>query len=258
MTGLLQALGGRVIAGLHGTGQSLLLLLRLLRGAPIGVRRPGLVIEQIYTLGALSLVIIVVSGLFVGMVLGLQGYYTLTDFGAAEQVGVMVALTLLRELGPVVTALLFAGRAGSALTAEVGLMRATEQLSSMEMMAIDPERRILVPRLLGAFIAVPLLALVFSAVGVFGGYLVAIGMVGLDAGAFWSNMQQAVSMQDDILNGVIKSVVFGFVVGWIALHKGYTAVPTSQGVSRATTLGVVHASLAVLGLDFLLTALMFG
>ncbi|MCG5529598.1 lipid asymmetry maintenance ABC transporter permease subunit MlaE [Halorhodospira halochloris] len=239
-------------------GEGVFLFLRLMRSLSIGVRRPLLVIDQVYKLGVLSLVIIVVSALFIGMVLGLQGYYTLSDFGAAEQVGVMVALTLVRELGPVVTALLFAGRAGSALTAEVGLMRATEQLSSMEMMAIDPERRILVPRFLGVLIAVPLLATIFSAVGIIGGYLVSVGMVGIDGGAFWSNMQNAVSVRDDILNGLIKSVVFAVVVGWVALHKGYMAVPTSEGVSRATTLSVVHASLIVLGLDFLLTALMFG
>ena len=257
MIGLFQALGARTLNGLRGLGEAVLLMGRILRAAPEVVMRPRLLIEQIYAVGVLSLVIILVSALFVGMVLGLQGYYTLSDFGATEAVGTMVALSLVRELGPVVTALLFAGRAGSSLTAEVGLMKATEQLSSMEMMAVDPERRILAPRFFAALLAVPLLAAVFSAVGVFGGYLVAVGMVGVDGGAFWSNMQNAVTIQDDILNGVIKSVVFGFLVGWIALHKGYMAVPTSSGVSRATTLGVVHASLAVLGLDFLLTALMF-
>ncbi|MBK5936711.1 MAG: lipid asymmetry maintenance ABC transporter permease subunit MlaE [Halorhodospira halophila] len=257
MTGLFQALGQRTLNGLRGLGEAVLLMGRILRAAPEVVVRPRLLVEQIYAVGVLSLVIILVSALFVGMVLGLQGYYTLSDFGATEAVGTMVALSLVRELGPVVTALLFAGRAGSSLTAEVGLMKATEQLSSMEMMAVDPERRILAPRFFAALLAVPLLAAVFSAVGVFGGYLVAVGMVGVDGGAFWSNMQNAVTIQDDILNGVIKSVVFGFLVGWIALHKGYMAVPTSSGVSRATTLGVVHASLAVLGLDFLLTALMF-
>jgi phospholipid/cholesterol/gamma-HCH transport system permease protein len=255
---LFQALGHKVITGLRGVGEGVFLLARLLRSLSIGVRRPLLVIDQVYKLGVLSLVIIVVSALFIGMVLGLQGYYTLSDFGASEQVGVMVALTLVRELGPVVTGLLFAGRAGSALTAEVGLMRATEQLSSMEMMAIDPERRILVPRFLGVCIAVPLLAAIFSAVGIIGGYLVSVGMVGIDGGAFWSNMQNAVDVSDDILNGLLKSVVFAVVIAWIALHKGYMAVPTSEGVSRATTLSVVHASLTVLGLDFLLTALMFG
>ena len=253
-----QLLGQRVIAGLRGMGEAVLLLLQMLRSAPVVVLRPRLVIEQLYAVGVLSLVIIVVSALFVGMVLGLQGQYTLVDFGAEDAVGTMVALSLVRELGPVVTALLFAGRAGSSLTAEVGLMRATEQLASMEMMAVDPVRRILAPRFYAALLAVPLLAAVFSAVGVFGGYFVAVGMLGIDGGSFWSNMQNAVTFQDDILNGVIKSVVFGFIAGWIALHKGYVAEPTSSGVSRATTLGVVHASLAVLGVDFLLTALMFG
>ncbi len=257
MTDLVAALGQRTLLGLQGLGRAVVLVLRLLAAVPAALRRPRLIIEQVYAVGVLSMVIIVVSSLFVGMVLGLQGYYTLVDFGAAESVGTLVALSLVRELGPVVTALLFAGRAGSSLTAEVGLMKATEQLSSMEMMAVDPERRILAPRFIASFISVPLLAVVFSAVGVLGGYLVAVGMIGIDAGAFWSNMQSAVSVRDDILNGFIKSVVFGFVAGWIALHKGYEAEPTSQGVSRATTMGVVHASLAVLGLDFLLTALMF-
>lgn len=258
MISLFQKLGNKAITTLRGVGEGVFLFARLMRFLPIGLRRPRLVIDQVYELGVLSLVIIVVSALFIGMVLGLQAYYTLADFGASQQVGVMVALTLVRELGPVVTALLFAGRAGSALTAEIGLMRATEQLSSMEMMAIDPERRILVPRFLGVVIAIPLLAVIFSAVGIFGGYLVSVGMVDIDGGAFWSNMQHAVSVRGDIISGLIKSVVFAVVVGWVALHKGYMAEPTSEGVSRATTLSVVHASLIVLGLDFLLTALMFG
>ncbi len=257
MTDFVAALGQRTLFGLQGVGRAVLLMARLLAGVPAALRRPRLIIEQVYAVGVLSMVIIVVSSLFVGMVLALQGYYTLVDFGAAESVGTLVALSLVRELGPVVTALLFAGRAGSSLTAEVGLMKATEQLSSMEMMAVDPEKRILVPRFIASFVSVPLLAAVFSAVGVLGGYLVAVGMIGIDAGSFWSNMQASVTVRDDILNGVIKSVAFGFVAGWIALHKGYEAEPTSLGVSRATTMGVVHASLVVLGLDFLLTALMF-
>ena len=260
MTILVEAvrnLGARTLAGLGGIGRALLLVLRILRGLPAVLSRPGQIIQQLFAVGVLSLVIIVVSGLFVGMVLALQGYYTLADFGAAESVGVLVALSLLRELGPVVTALLFAGRAGSSLTAEVGLMKATEQLSSMEMMAVDPELRVIAPRFLACIIAVPLLAAIFSLVGIYGGYLVSVGMLGLDGGAYVGNMQSAVSFSDDVLNGVIKSVVFGIVVGWIALYKGYEAVPTSEGVSRATTHGVVHASLAVLALDFLLTALMF-
>jgi phospholipid/cholesterol/gamma-HCH transport system permease protein len=208
--------------------------------------------------GVLTLLIILVSGFFVGMVLGLQGYNTLSDFGAEESLGVMVALSLVRELGPVVTALLFAGRAGSALTAEIGLMKATEQLSGMEMMAVDPMRRVIAPRFLAGFISMPLLAAIFSLVGVYGGYFVGVGLLGVDDGAFWSQMQDRVELHDDILNGVIKSFVFGFVAAWIAVFEGYDAVPTSEGVSRATTRTVVHTSLTVLGLDFILTALMFG
>jgi len=192
------------------------------------------------------------------LVLGLQGYNTLVDFGAEDSLGVMVALSLVRELGPVVAALLFAGRAGSALTAEIGLMKATEQLSGMEMMAVDPVQRVLAPRFLASFISLPLLAAIFSAVGIYGGYLVGVELLGVDDGAFWAQMQDKVDLRDDIYNGVIKSIVFGFVAGWIALYEGYDAVPTAEGVSRATTRTVVHTSLAVLGLDFVLTALMFG
>jgi phospholipid/cholesterol/gamma-HCH transport system permease protein len=192
------------------------------------------------------------------MVMGLQGYNTLVDFGAEDSLGVMVALSLVRELGPVVAALLFAGRAGSALTAEIGLMKATEQLSGMEMMAVDPVQRVLAPRFLASFISLPLLAAIFSAIGIYGGYLVGVELLGVDDGAFWAQMQDKVDLRDDIYNGVIKSIVFGFVAGWIALFEGYDAVPTAEGVSRATTRTVVHTSLAILGLDFVLTALMFG
>jgi len=197
--------------------------------------RFSLVIRQLHSVGVLSLLIILVSGLFVGMVLGLQGYNTLVDFGAAESLGVVVALSLVRELGPVVTALLFAGRAGSALTAEIGLMKATEQLSAMEMMAVDPVRRVLSPRFLAGFLAMPLLAAIFSAVGVLGGWFVGVGLLGVDDGAYWSQMQDKVDLYDDIWNGVVKSIVFGAVVTWIAIFEGYDAVPTSEGVSRATT-----------------------
>jgi phospholipid/cholesterol/gamma-HCH transport system permease protein len=192
------------------------------------------------------------------MVLGLQGYVTLSKFGAEASLGVVVALSLVRELGPVVTALLFAGRAGSALTAEIGLMKATEQLSGMEMMAVDPIKRVVAPRFLAGFIAMPLLAAIFSAVGVFGGMFVGVGLLGVDPGAYWSQMQDAVDFNADILNGVIKSLVFGFVAAWIAVYEGYDAPATAEGVSRATTRTVVHTALAVLGLDFILTALMFG
>jgi phospholipid/cholesterol/gamma-HCH transport system permease protein len=202
--------------------------------------------------------LIAISGLFVGMVLALQGYNTLVDFGAEESLGVVVALSIVRELGPVVTALLFAGRAGSALTAEIGLMKATEQLSGMEMMAVDPLHRVIAPRFLAGIISMPVLAAVFGAVGIWGGYFVGVGLLGVDEGAYWAQMQAKVDFYDDVLNGVIKSVVFGIVTTWIAVFEGYDAIPTSEGVSRATTRTVVHSAFAVLGLDFVLTALMFG
>jgi phospholipid/cholesterol/gamma-HCH transport system permease protein len=192
------------------------------------------------------------------MVLGLQGFNILSDFGAEESLGVMVAASLVRELGPVVSALLFAGRAGSALTAEIGLMKATEQLSGMEMMAVDPIHRIISPRFLASFISMPLLAALFSSVGIIGGHMVGVGLLGVDDGAFWAQMQASIDFQEDIVNGVIKSVVFGFVVAWIALFEGYDAIPTSEGVSRATTRTVVNSAFSVLALDFILTALMFG
>jgi phospholipid/cholesterol/gamma-HCH transport system permease protein len=233
-------------------------LLGILGGLPATLARPRLLLAQIYNIGVLSLLIIIVSGFFVGMVLGLQGYYVLSQFGAAESLGVMVAASLVRELGPVVTALLFAGRAGSALTAEIGLMKATEQLSGLEMMAVDPIKRVLTPRFFGGLISMPLLAALFSAVGVIGGWFVGVGLLGVDDGAFWGQMQSKIDFQEDLVNGVIKSLVFGLVVTWIALYEGYDATPTSAGVSRATTRTVVQSSLAVLGLDFILTALMFG
>ncbi len=226
--------------------------------APEALRRPALVRDQVHFLGNYSLAIITVSGLFVGFVLALQGYYTLQDFGSTEALGQLVALSLLRELGPVITALLFAGRAGTSLTAEIGLMRAGEQLSAMEMMAVDPVRRILVPRFWAGVIAMPVLAAVFNAVGVIGGWVVAVPMIGLDGGSFWSQMQGGVDVFSDVGNGVAKSIVFGFTVTFVALLQGYTARPTPEGVSRATTRTVVMASLAVLGLDFILTTLMFS
>ncbi len=222
------------------------------------LRRFGLVRDQIFFLGNYSLAIIAVSGLFVGFVLSLQGYYTLQRYGSAEALGLLVALSLVRELGPVVTALLFAGRAGTALTAEIGLMKAGEQLSAMEMMAVDPIRRILAPRFWGGMIAMPLLAAVFSAVGILGGWMVGVLMIGIDAGSFWSQMQGGVDVWRDVGNGVIKSFVFGVTVTFVALYQGFESQPTPEGVSRATTRTVVVASLAVLGLDFLLTAWMFS
>jgi phospholipid/cholesterol/gamma-HCH transport system permease protein len=254
----LAGLGRAGIAALERLGRAHLLLAGILAGVGEVLRRPRLLIAQIHNVGVLSVLIVAVSGLFVGMVLGLQGYYVLSQFGAEESLGVMVAASLVRELGPVVTALLVAGRAGSALTAEIGLMKATEQLSGLEMMAVDPVRRILTPRFFGGVIAMPLLAAMFSAVGAIGGYFVGVGLLGVDDGAFWSQMQSKVDFREDVVNGVIKSAVFGVVVTWIALFEGHDAVPTSEGVSRATTRAVVHSALAVLGLDFVLTALMFG
>lgn len=230
-------------------------LLRMLPGA---LRRPSLISEQIHFIGNYSLVIIVVSGLFVGMVLGLQGYYTLNKYGSEQALGLLVTLSLTRELGPVVTALLFAGRAGTSLTAEIGLMKAGEQLSAMEMMAVNPIQRILAPRFLAGVIAMPVLATVFSAVGVMGGYLVGVQMIGVDEGSFWSQMQDGVDIWNDIANGVIKSFVFGVVVTFTALYQGYHAQPTPEDVSRATTRTVVIASLSVWLFDFILTALMFN
>lgn len=222
------------------------------------LRRPRLVTDQIHFIGNYSLVIIAVSGLFVGFVLGLQGYYTLNKYGSEQALGLLVALSLTRELGPVVTALLFAGRAGTSLTAEIGLMKAGEQLAAMEMMAINPLQRVIAPRFWAGVIAMPVLAAIFSAVGVLGGYIVGVQLIGVDEGAFWSQMQAGVDVWKDIANGVIKSVVFGFAVSFIALFQGYEAQPTPEGVARATTRTVVIASLTVLWLDFLLTALMFN
>jgi phospholipid/cholesterol/gamma-HCH transport system permease protein len=220
-------------------------------------RRFRLIIRELYFTGTLSLIIILVSGLFVGMVLGLQGYQTLQTYGSESALGVLVALSLVRELGPVVSALLFASRAGSAMTAEIGLMKATEQLSAMEMMAVDPIARVVAPRFWAGVISMPLLAAMFSAMGVFGGYLVGVVLIGVDEGSFWSQMQSAVDFREDIVNGVIKSCVFGLAVTWIALFEGYDAPPTAEGVSGATTRTVVTSSLAILGLDFLLTSFMF-
>jgi phospholipid/cholesterol/gamma-HCH transport system permease protein len=220
-------------------------------------RRLRLLIRELYYTGVLSLIIILVSGLFVGMVLGLQGYHTLQTYGSESALGVLVALSLVRELGPVVAALLFASRAGSAMTAEIGLMKATEQLAAMEMMAVDPISRVVAPRFWAGVISMPLLAALFSAMGIFGGYLVGVVLIGVDEGSFWSQMQAAVDFWDDIMNGVIKSFVFGVAITWISLFEGYDAPPTAEGVSGATTRTVVTSSLAVLGLDFLLTSFMF-
>jgi len=239
-----------------GHGARLFVRLVSLFGASF--RRFGLIRDQVHFLGNFSLAIIAVSGLFVGFVLGLQGYYTLQRYGSSEALGLLVALSLVRELGPVVTALLFAGRAGTSLTAEIGLMKAGEQLSAMEMMAVDPVRRVLAPRFWGGVIAMPLLAAVFSAVGIVGGWVVGVVLIGVDPGAFWGQMQGGVDVWRDVGNGVVKSFVFGVTVTFIALLEGFEAQPTPEGVSRATTRTVVVASLAVLGLDFILTAMMFS
>jgi phospholipid/cholesterol/gamma-HCH transport system permease protein len=240
------------------TGYAARFFLRLCGFGLLALRRPRLVVDQVHFIGNHSLSIILVSGLLIGFVLGLQGYYTLRRYGSEEALGLLVTLSLVRELGPVVTALLFAGRAGTSLTAEVGLMKAGEQIDAMEMMAVDPVARVLAPRFFAAVICLPLLAALFSAMGVLGGYVVGVEMIGVDAGAFWGQMQSGVDWLDDVGNGVIKSIVFGFTVAFVALYVGYEAQATPEGVSRATTTTVVVASLAILALDFILTALMFS
>jgi phospholipid/cholesterol/gamma-HCH transport system permease protein len=253
----LRRIGRRVVEGVWRMGVATRFFLLTLTHSGQSFRRFHLIIREIFSAGVLSLIIILVSGLFVGMVLGLQGYETLQTYGSEEALGVLVSLSLVRELGPVVAALLFASRAGSAITAEIGLMKATEQIAAMEMMAVDPIARVVAPRFWGAVISMPLLAALFSAMGILGGYLVGVVLIGVDEGSFWSQMQAAVDFKEDILNGFIKSVVFGVAVTAIALFEGYDAPPTAEGVSRATTRTVVTSSLAILGLDFILTAFMF-
>jgi len=238
-------------------GRAHLFLAQIVIGLPALFGRWHLLIKQLYSTGVMTLLIILVSGLFVGMVLALQGYNSLVRFSAEEALGQFVALVLFRELAPVLTALLFAGRAGSAMTSEIGLMKATEQLAGLEMMAIDPYRRVYAPRLLAGFLAVPALTAMFGVVAIMGGHLVGVEMLGVDAGAYWSQMQSEVSFRYDILSGMLKALVFGFVICWIAIFEGADCIPTSEGVSTATTHTVVYSSLAVLGLDFVLTALMF-
>jgi len=255
---LLRSLGTRVVSGwIWQLGFAARFFALTIRHSGMSFRRFHLTVREIYFTGVLSLVIILVSGLFVGMVLGLQGYDTLVRYGSSEAVGVLVALSLVRELGPVVAGLLFASRAGSAMTAEIGLMKATEQLDAMEMMAVDPIARVIAPRFWAGVISMPLLAALFSAMGVFGGYLVSVRLIGVDEGSFWSQMQSAVDFHEDLLNGCIKSLVFGVAVTWIAVFQGYDAAPTAEGVSGATTRTVVTSSLAILALDFILTAFMF-
>ena len=254
----MQALGASTLGVFRRLGRSAVFFLEVMVSSVSLFARPLLLIRQIYSVGVQTLIIIVVAGLFVGMVMALQSYYALVDFGAEDSVGVMVALALLRELGPVITALLFAGRAGSALTAEIGLMKATEQLSGMEMMAVNPMKRIVAPRFVAGIISMPLLATIFSAVGIFGAYLVAVELLGLDSGSFWSQSQSKVDLYMDIYNGLIKSLVFGVVATWIAVFEGYDCLPTSEGLAQATTRTVVYSSLAILFLDFVLTAIMFA
>ncbi|WP_017523131.1 lipid asymmetry maintenance ABC transporter permease subunit MlaE [Pusillimonas noertemannii] len=254
----IRATGAWVVDFIFGLGAFARLLGLVLLRSGAALRRPGLVSQQVHFIGNYSLIIIAVSGLFVGFVLGLQGYYTLNRYGSEEALGLLVALSLVRELGPVVTALLFAGRAGTSLTAEIGLMKAGEQLAAMEVMAVDPVRRVLVPRFWGGVIAMPILAAVFSMVGIIGGWVVGVLLIGIDPGAFWSQMQSGVDIFKDVANGVVKSLIFGIAVTLIALYEGWNARPTPEGVAKATTRTVVSGALVVLGLDFLLTALMFS
>jgi phospholipid/cholesterol/gamma-HCH transport system permease protein len=252
------ALGARTLRVLQGWGHGALFFMELVRVLPQSLRRFGLVVAQIHAIGNRSLVIILASGLSVGFVLALQMYYALVNYGAAESLGLVVNLSLVRELGPVVTALLFAGRAGTSLTAEIGLMKAGEQLAAMELMAIDPRARVLAPRLLGGIISMPLLAILFSAIGILGAWVVAVGLIGIDAGNFWSIQQSKVDVWRDVGNGIVKSVVFGVICTFVALYQGYETEATPEGVAYATTRTVVMSSLAVLGMDFILTALMFS
>lgn len=259
MMTLLQYLWGNILGFIDALGRSGIFLFQSLVRVPVRPKEAlRLYVRQVYSVGVLSLVIIVVSGAFIGMVLALQGYSILTQYGSETAVGQLLALTLLRELGPVVTGLLFAGRAGSALTAEIGLMKTTEQLSSYEMMGIDPLRRVIAPRLLAGITCMPILSIIFSAVGIWAGMLVSVEWLGVYNGSFWGSMQQAVFFDRDIMNGLIKALVFAFAVVWIAVYQGYECQPTSEGIGRATTRTVVLGSLAILALDFLLTAAMFG
>ncbi|WP_281784703.1 lipid asymmetry maintenance ABC transporter permease subunit MlaE [Sinimarinibacterium flocculans] len=255
MNGIWQVLS----AFLAGLGRAQFFLVSMLAAVPAALLRPRLLVQQIYSVGVLSLIIIVLSGSFVGMVLALQGFRTLIRFGAEESLGVFVALVIVRELGPVVTALLFAGRAGSALAAEIGLMRATDQLSAMEMMAVDPMRHVIAPRFVAGLIAMPLLSGIFCvmAIGVAGGHAIGVELLGVDSGSYWSQIRSSVEVTD-IVQSFFKALVFGAAISWIAVYQGYHAAPTSEGVSRATTSTVVVSSLSILALDFILTAFMFG
>jgi phospholipid/cholesterol/gamma-HCH transport system permease protein len=253
----LRRLGGAVTGGIAKLGYAGRFLLAVLWYSPHAFRRIHLTLREIYFAGVLSLVIVLMSGMFVGMVLSLQGYETLKRYGSDEQLGILVALALVRELGPVIAGLLFASRAGSAITAEIGLMKTTEQLAAMEMMAVNPLARVVAPRFWGGVVSMPLLAALFSAFGIFGGYIVGVRLIGIDEGAFWGQMQAGVDFWPDVTNGIIKSVVFGFAVSLIAVFEGYDSKPTAEGVSTATTRTVVISSLTILALDFVMTAFMF-
>lgn len=251
------SIGHQTLGFLDDVGRASVTIFRALVAKPNFSAGTQRLIAQLYSVGVLSLLIIIVSGFFIGMVLGLQGYTILSKFGAEQALGQLVALSMVRELGPVIGALLFAGRAGSALTAEIGLMKTTEQLSSMEMMGVDPLHRIIAPRFWAGQISLPILTIIFNAVAILGGYLVGVDWLGVDSGSFWANMQNSVDFSEDIINGVIKSAVFGAVVTWIAVFQGLDSMPTSEGIGRATTRTVVYSSLCILGLDFFLTAVMF-
>lgn len=249
-------LGANVIDGVWRIGVMARFFALVLASSGTSMSRFRLVMREVYFSGVLSLIIIIVSGLFIGMVLGLQGFQTLERYGATESIGVLVALSLVRELGPVVSAILFAARAGSAITAEIGLMKTTEQLAAMDMMAVSPMARVVAPRFWAGVISMPVLSMLFSAMGVFGGYLIGVLVIGVDNGAFWGQMQAAVDFRYDVLNGVVKAFVFGIAVSVIATFQGYDAPPTAEGVSRATTRTVVTSALTILALDLVLTAFM--
>ena len=253
-----RSIGATTIQAVERLGKATIFLCRTIAQFPVIATRPSLVVRQLHSVGVLTVLITVVAGAFVGMVLGFQGYYTLIDFGAESSLGLLVALSLTRELGPVLSALLYTGRAGSALTAEIGLMKTTEQLAALEMMAVNPVERVVAPRLLAGVIAVPLLCAMFTFVGILGGYFVGVIQLGVDSGVYWSAIQEGVDLYQDLLNGLIKSVAFGIIVTWIAVFEGYDAYPSAEGISSATTRTVVTASLAILGVDYILTALMFG
>jgi phospholipid/cholesterol/gamma-HCH transport system permease protein len=258
MLNFLQGIGQSTLSTISIFGRATLFLWASLTQRPNFKNEMHLLIRQLYFVGFYSLVIIVVSGVFIGMVLALQSYTVLVRFGAEEALGQLVSLSLIRELGPVVSALLFAGRAGAAITAEIGLMKATEQLSAMEMIGVDPLLRIVRPRLLAGLISMPMLAQIFNSVAILGAVVISVNWFSVDAGSFWMNMQSVVDFKDDVMNGVIKSLVFGLAITWIAVFQGYDCIPTSEGISVATTRTVVYSSLAILGLDFILTLMMFG